>query len=186
GYQAKMREPVTMYDPSERGIMPAVTEKFLGGEGIPGVDRIPAHLRNTYNTEDELRAVVEELNRAYLEAAPQVVEYETVDAEDADVLIIAHGVVTRAAKAAVKQLREQGIKAGHFRPITLRPFAAEALKPLAQKAKLILVAESSLGQLEKIVTNAIYGCTTPIEKFFKPGEGITDEELVEKVKAMKY
>jgi len=186
GYQAKMREPVTMYDPESRGIFPAETETFLGGEGLPGVDRAPRHMRNTYNTEDELLKVVEDLNAAYTAAMPEVEEYQTFDAEDCDVLIIAHGVVTRAAQAAVKALRAKGIKAGHFRPVTLRPFAGSALRPLAEKAKVLLVAESSLGQLEKLVTKELYGITTPMERFFKPGEGITDLELIEKVEALKY
>ncbi len=186
GYQAKMREPVVMYDPLEKGQEYAPTAKFLGNPGLPGVDRDPVHLRNTYNTEDELRQVVEGLNAAYHQAAPQVVEYQTFEAEDCDVLIIAHGVVTRAAQAAVKQLRARGVKAGHFRPVTLRPFASHALLPLAQQAKVILVAESSVGQLERLVTHAIYGCTTPIARFFKPGEGITDVELVDKVQELAY
>lgn len=186
GYQAKMREPVTLYDPELRGYRFAPAEPFLGGPGTPGIDRPPMHMRNTYNTEDELRAVVEELNEAYLAAAPFVVEHQTFEAEDCDVLIIAHGVVTRAAQAAVATLRAKGIKAGHFRPVTLRPFADEALRPLADRAKIILVAESSLGQLERLVTRAIYGCSTPMVSLLKPGEGITDQELVEKVMSLTY
>ena len=186
GYQAKMREPVTLYDPELRGLHPVEQEVFMGKEGLPGVDRPPVHLRNTYNTEDELRAVVEDLNCAYQAAAPLVCEYQTYDTDDCEVLILAHGVVTRAAQAAVSQLRAKGIKAGHFRPVTLRPFAGDALRPIADRAKVILVAESSLGQLEALAAKAIYGCSTPMEHFFKPGEGITDLELVEKVQSLLY
>ena len=181
GYQAKMREPVTMYDPASRGITMVPTEAYVNAPGCPGIQREPAHLRNTYNTEEELCSVVESLAAAYAEVKPQVVEYATYDAEDADILIIAHGVVTRAAQAAVTELRSRGIKAGHFRPITVQPFPGEALRPLADRAKCILVAESALGQMRSLVTDAIYGCSTPMANFFKPGEGITTEELVEKV-----
>ena len=54
GYQAKMRESLVMYDPEERGIKMVPTEKIVGKDGMPGVDREPSHLRNTYNTEEEL------------------------------------------------------------------------------------------------------------------------------------
>lgn len=186
GYQAKMREPVTMYDPEIKGIMPAQTRPFAGIAGKPGVDRDPSHLRNTYNTEDELLKVVEELNQAYWEAAPNICEYQSYNADDCDILIVAHGVVTRAAQSAVEHLRGKGLKVGCFRPVTLRPFAKDALRGFADKAKVILVAESALGQLKRLVTEAIYGCSTPIVDFFRPGQGITDEELVEKVLSIKY
>lgn len=187
GYQAKMREPVTMYDPAARGMTLCPTEPFVGKPGTPGRDRDPEHCCNTYNTEEELFAVVQELDRSYQKIIPQVVEYQTFATDDEpEIVIVAHGVVTRAAQAAVKELRAQGIKVGHFRPITVRPFAGKALRPLADTAKVILVAESALGQLEKIVTQGIYGCRTPLERFFKPGEGITTEELVAKVKSLKY
>ena len=184
GYQAKMREPVTLYDPLSRGIRMVLTKPMIGLPGTPGVDRDPSQLRNTYNTEEELFAVVSELNEAYQNVAPQVVEYQTYDCDDAEYLIIAHGIVTRTAQAAVKALRANGIKAGHFRPVTVRPFAAESLRPIADRAKKILVAESALGQLRRIVADGIYGCATPIETLYKPGEGIYTEEIVAKVSAM--
>lgn len=184
GYQAKMREPVTLYDPEARGMQMVPTKPLLGLPGTPGVDRDPAQLRNTYNTEEELFAVVEDLRKAYEEIAPQVAEYQTYDCEDCEYLIIAHGVVTRTAQEAVKNLRAKGIKAGHFRPVTLRPLAADALFPIACRAKKILVAESALGQVKRMITDGIYGCTTPIETLYKPGEGIYTEEIEAKVLAM--
>jgi 2-oxoglutarate ferredoxin oxidoreductase subunit alpha len=186
GYQAKMREPVTMYDPALKGLESVETRQFAGIPGKPGLERDPSHLRNTYNTEEELLAVVESLNAAYNEAAPKLCQYETYAAENCDVLILAHGVVTRAARAAVDYLREKGVNAGHFRPVTLRPFPGDALRDAAQKAKIVLVAESSLGQMKRLACEAIYGCSTPMEDFFRPGQGITDEDLVKKVLALKY
>lgn len=184
GYQAKMRESLYIYDPAEKGIEMVKTYPFVGAEGKPGVDRDPNHLRNTYNTEEELNEVVNELVAAYEKIAPELVEYQTFATEDAEVVIIAHGVVTRAAQAAVKILREQGIKAGHFRPVTLRPFAEKELKAIAKKAKKLIVAESAQGQLRKLVTDAIYGESVPMENYYKPGQGITAEELVDCVKGL--
>ena len=54
GYQAKMRESLVLYDPQEKGQKMVSTEAFVGKPGTPGEDRAPAHLRNTYNIEEEL------------------------------------------------------------------------------------------------------------------------------------
>lgn len=182
GYQAKMRESLYIYDPSIKGITMVPTTPYVGLEGTPGVDRDPSHLRNTYNTEEELYEVVSGLVAAYEKIVPEVVEYQTFNTDDAEIVILAHGVVTRAAQAAVKTLRAQGLKVGHFRPVTLRPFAAQELKAAVKNAKKILVVESAQGQLQKLVRDAIYGETVPMDSYFKPGQGITAEEIVEYIK----
>jgi 2-oxoglutarate ferredoxin oxidoreductase subunit alpha len=184
GYQSQMRESLVMYDPEARGIQMVKPEPFVHKPGIPGTDRKAVHLRNTYNMEDELNSVVMQIVKDFEKFAPEVVEYAAFDCEEADVLILAHGVVSRAVQGAVRQLKEEGIKAGHFRPITLRPFPQEQLKKYAQKAKSILVVESSYGQFDKIVKANIYGVNTPIKQYFKPGEGITVEEVVQEVKKL--
>lgn len=181
GYQAKMRESVTIYDPEVRGIQMAPTEPLVGKPGIPGVDRDPAHLRNTYNMEEELYEVIMKIKEDYERVAPIIAEYKEFETEDAEILIVAHGVVSRAAQGAVKVLRKEGIKAGHFRPITLRPFPQLQFRVLANKVKHILIVESALGQFEKLVKDCAYGLTTPISNYFRPGEGITVEEIVEQV-----
>jgi len=48
----------------------------------------------------------------------------------------------------------------------------------------MLVVESAEGQLKKLVTDAIYGSTTPIETLFRPGESITVEEIISAVKGL--
>lgn len=184
GYQSKMREPLVMYDPEGRGIKMVETEPMVRKPGIPGVDREPIHLRNTYNMEDELYEAVMNIVNDFNKMSPEVIEYATFDCEDADVLILAHGVVSRAAQGAVKQLREEGLKVGHFRPITLRPFPHEALRKYAEKAKNILVVESAYGQFDKMVKENIYGVSTPIKQYFKPGEGITVEEIILEAKKL--
>ncbi|MGI6551716.1 MAG: ferredoxin oxidoreductase [Clostridia bacterium] len=184
GYQSQMREVLTIYDPELRGIQMVPTEPYMGKPGVPGVDREPAHLRNTYNMEDELYEVVLDLKKAYEAAAPEIVEHQEFLTEDAEILVIAHGIVSRAVQGAVKILREQGVKAGHFRPITLRPFPGEELKRVASKAKKILIAESAVGQLSRMVKEQLYGLSVPVEDYFRPGQGITVEEVVEKVKTL--
>jgi len=177
-----MRASLYIYDPAEKGIQMLKTEPFVGLEGMPGVDRDPSHLRNTYNTEEELYEVVTNLVADYEKVAPEIIEYQTFETDDAEVLIIAHGIVPRAAQAAVKALRSQGIKAGHFRPLTIRPFPTEELRAVAAKAKKLLVVESAQGQFQRLVKDALYGLSVPMASYFKPGQGITSEEIVEEIK----
>jgi 2-oxoglutarate ferredoxin oxidoreductase subunit alpha len=179
GYQAKMREPVTIYDPEEVRVELPAAEPILKPDGVPSVDREPVHMRNTFNIEEELMDVLMEHIRDYSEMAPQVVESEKYMCENAEILLVAHGIVWRSAKEAVSGLRDQGVEAGAFRPITLRPFPEDDLRQAAETAGLIVVAESAYGQLESMIRDRLYGIQVPIRGMFKPGVGITAEEIVE-------
>ncbi|MTI93872.1 MAG: ferredoxin oxidoreductase [Firmicutes bacterium] len=182
GYQAKMREPLTIYDPAEKGIEMVKPEPFVGRPGMPGVDRPTQYLRNTYNTEVELYDAVMDIAKDYEAAMEDLMEWENFMTDDAETLIVAHGVVSRAAQGALPELRDAGIKVGHFRPITLRPFANEELRKAAKNAKKILVVESAYGQFLKLVKEALYGMDLPIETILRPGVGITSEEIVARIK----
>lgn len=177
GYQAKMREPLTIYDPEEKGVKLVPTEATVGD--IPQSGRSFRHLRNTYNTEDELYEVVMANQRDWDAMAPKVVEWDEKGCEDADVIIVSHGIVSRASMGAYNQLRAQGKKVGYFRPITVRPFPGEQLKKAMKNAKKLLVAESAYGQLLKFVQTETYGSTIEIVPMLRPGVGITTEEIVE-------
>ncbi len=72
---------------------------------------------------------------------------QTASCDDAEILVVAYGIPARAARRAVKQARQNGIKAGLFRPITLWPFPERAFLQAAAKAKRIVVAELNAGQL---------------------------------------
>lgn len=182
GYQAKMRESLTIYDPEDRGIELVEPEATLGQPGMPGVDRPVQYPRNTYNTEEELYEKVMELAHDFEKAAPEIVEHQQFNCEDADVIIIAHGVVTRAAQAAMDLLRKDGIKVGHFRPVTLRPFPVEEMREAVKNTKKILVVESAYGQFTKQVKEYLYGMTIELDTLLKPGVGITSDEIIKKIK----
>jgi pyruvate/2-oxoacid:ferredoxin oxidoreductase alpha subunit len=68
--------------------------------------------------------------------------------DDADVLLVACNTPARMAKGAVRALRERGIRAGLFRPVTLWPFPIDHLRPLVRPGVRLLVVEASAGQLE--------------------------------------
>jgi len=67
--------------------------------------------------------------------------------EDAEVVVLAYGSTARSALRAVRQAREDGIRAGLFRPINLWPFPGQAVRELAEGVRAILVPEMNLGQV---------------------------------------
>lgn len=186
GYQAKMREPMEMYDPEDRGIEMVKPYPLIGLEGKITEGRDPQHLCNIYSLEEELYEVVMKVAAEYEALQDQIVEYEERGCDDAEIIILSHGVVSRAADDAVKALRAQGIKAGYFRPITLRPFPARQLRAAIGKngVKKLLVAESAYGQLERLTKQEIFGETVKVESLFMPGVGIIDYDIINKVKSV--
>lgn len=74
---------------------------------------------------------------------------ETFMADDAEILLVACNTPARAAKGAVQNLREQGIKAGLFRPVTIWPFPIEQLKAqLPHTKRIVMVEANASGQIE--------------------------------------
>jgi 2-oxoglutarate ferredoxin oxidoreductase subunit alpha len=175
-----------MYDPEEKGIKIEPTYPLVGLPGKIGEDREPQHLCNIYSLEEELYDVVMKLSAEYESIAPEIIEWQEHHCEDADIIILTHGIVSRAADDAVKALRAQGIKAGYFRPITLRPYPAQQLRDAIAKsgAKTLLVAESSYGQFERLTKQEIYGETIKMEHLYMPGVGIIDYDIISKVKSV--
>ncbi len=173
GYQAKMRESLILSEPGE--LVPA--QAYLGQPGCPGRDRPAAHYRNTYNVEEELFSVLQSYVADYQKMAPEIAEWESWEVENSDLTVIAHGIVARAAKEAVGELRKQGFKVGYFRPVTLRPLPLTQLKAAAAQTGKFLVAESAQGQFARLLKEALYGSQVEIVPFFRPGLGITAEEI---------
>lgn len=186
GYQAKMREPLEMYDPEDRGIEMLKPYPLIGLEGEIGQNREPQHLCNIYSLEEELYEVVLKVAAEYESIQDKIIEYDEKNCDNADIIILSHGVVSRAAEDAMNILRAQGIKAGYFRPITLRPFPQQQLRDAIAKsgAKILLCAESAYGQLERLTKQEIYGETIRMESLFMPGVGIIDYDIVNKVKSV--
>lgn len=186
GYQAKMREPLELYDPVERGIQLVPPTPLVGLPGSIGEDREPQHLCNIYSLEEELYDAVLRLEKDYQAMAPLVVEWQEKNCDDAELIVVSHGVVSRAADDAVQALRQEGIKAGFFRPVTLRPFPQQQLREALRRsgAGRLLVAESSQGQLLRLLRQELYGERVPIDALLMPGVGIVDEDIIAKVKSI--
>ncbi len=184
GYQGKMREPVTLYDPASRGIKMEPCVAQLRAPGKIDVDRKSTHMRNTFNLEEELMEELDKFDEEFNRIAPEIEEYAEYKADDADILIVAHGIVSRSAMTAVDALREKGIKAGLFRPITIRPLPVKPMRAACERAKQILFTESANGQLMRMVLEKIYGLQTPYSTLFKMGVGVTGDDIVAKVEQM--
>jgi 2-oxoglutarate ferredoxin oxidoreductase subunit alpha len=180
GYQAQMREPVMLYDPSSRGIEAVDSIPFVVTGGLPGLEREPAHWRNAFSVEEELYEELRPIILQFHELAPKLAESEAEHLDGAELVLTGHGIVGRTVKAAVGSLREKGFKVGYFRPLTLRPFPDEEIKRTLGNCPRLLIVESAQGQLAKLVRIAIggdLGQRVEIHPYFRPGLGITAEEI---------
>jgi 2-oxoglutarate/2-oxoacid ferredoxin oxidoreductase subunit alpha len=143
------------------------------------------NMRNCYSQESELGQVLHRELKDFAAISSHLAEAETYKTTDAEVVVYAWGSVGSAAREAVKKLRTEGYPVGLFRPITLRPFAATRAKIACSTAKKILIAESSFGQFGRLVTESLFGTKNiPIERLYKPAEGITSEEIEKKLREM--
>ncbi len=107
---------------------------------------------------------------------------ETYRTEDADICIVAFGACARIARSAVNEAREQGIKAGLIRPITLWPYPYRAIEQCPAKA--FLTVEMNMGQMIEDVRLAV-GNSVPVEFFGRTGGVIpTPDEVLAQLRAL--
>ena len=104
----------------------------------------------------ELEVLVNKIGKKY-EALQKESEYELVNMDNPDIVIIAYGLVARIAKTTIQKAKKEGINIGLIRPITLYPFPSEIINKTADKVKKILVSEMSLGQMIEDVRLAVNG-----------------------------
>ena len=122
------------------------------------------------------------LQQKYAEIQNNEVRYETQKMEDADYVIVSFGSAARIAEKALELAREQGIKVGLFRPITLWPFPSKQIAEVAKGKKGILVAEINAGQMVEDVRLAVNG-SVKVEHFGRLGGIVPEpEEIVNALK----
>ena len=111
-----------------------------------------------------------------------IVTYEEIMTEDADIVIVCYGGTMRSAMTAVEMAREAGIKVGIFRPVSIWPFPEGPLFALSKRVKQLLVAEHNYGQIlleiQRIVKN---NCAVSFIGKIN-GTVITPNEIVDKLK----
>lgn len=113
---------------------------------------------------------------------PEVSLVEQQQVEDAEVILVAYGNVSRAASRAVKDARAAGKKVGLIRPITIWPFPEEIIHAAAAHAKAVIVAEMNLGQIIHVVKEAVAGQAPVLGICRGDGEPISPNQILDKIR----
>lgn len=143
------------------------------------------HDKNGFPTEEieTCRKLIQRLEDKVAMHEDELESYEEFMMDDAEIMIIAYGSVSLAAKEAIRHLREDGIKAGLFRPITIWPSPAKKIKEHTDKINKVLVVELNIGQYHSEIQRA--ASRLDIEGLFKVnGRPISPYEIVNKVKEL--
>jgi 2-oxoglutarate ferredoxin oxidoreductase subunit alpha len=114
----------------------------------------------------------------------RIEKVEEIAVDDADILIVAIGIVARAARSAVEVLRAEGIKVGLLRPVTLWPFPEAAVRKAAQKARGVLVPEMNTGQLNREVERLVDNPARVVGLHRIDGEPIAPNEIVARIREL--
>jgi 2-oxoglutarate ferredoxin oxidoreductase subunit alpha len=117
------------------------------------------------------------LQAKYEEIKKNEVRYEEFQCEDAEYLLVAYGTSARICQKAVQMAREQGLKVGLLRPITLFPFPSKRINELSDRVKGILSVEMSAGQMVEDVQLSV-GCKVPVLHFGRMGGIVTTPDEV--------
>src|SRR5574340_109219 len=136
GFVGQMMEPIEL---EEHEI--TLPEKPWAVRGTPETQK--NLITSIYLEPDDLEAHVRHLEEKYKLAQELEPRCETYMADDAEVLLVGYGIVSRVLRSAVEQARAQGLRAGLFRPITLWPFPSKQLAKAAERCRSVLVVEMS-------------------------------------------
>jgi len=154
GALAQMMEPVVFpeYNPEEH----LVDHSDWATQGKPD-SRGPNVITTLHLEADKMEAVNLKLQQKYRTIMANEVLVESIETEDADLVLVAYGLTSRIAHKAVELARNDGLKVGLLRPKTLFPFPSQHLSDLAQQATAMMVIEMSAGQMVEDVRLAVNG-----------------------------
>ncbi len=111
-----------------------------------------------------------------------IIRTESYRLDDAEIVIVSYGVSSRTSLAAVDEAREQGIKAGLFRLITVWPFPEEQIRKLAERVKGFVTVEINLGQIHLEVERSVRGRAPCVLVGHAGGTIITPDRVLEALK----
>lgn len=175
GILGQMMEPVALPEPSEG----SVDKPWCVGSREDG--RAPNVINSLYLQPQKLEDKNIERYERYAEIAEREARFEEYLCDDAEVIVTAYGASARVAKNAVVSAREQGLKVGLLRPITLWPFPKKAYARLADTAKAFVTVEMSMGQMIEDVELAIR-CRKPVLLCSRAGGMVpTPEQVMGKI-----
>jgi 2-oxoglutarate ferredoxin oxidoreductase subunit alpha len=175
GLLGQMMEPVELPEPLTEEDLPAKPWAIDGHQG-----------KRPHNSVNSLFLVAQELEDSitsrwvrYEQIKADEQRAETYRTDDADFIIVAYGAASRIARSAVNKAREQGIKAGLIRPVTLWPYPADAIEATIECTEAYLVTEFSMGQMVDDVRLVVNG-RRPVNFFAHTGGVVpTPDEVVE-------
>ncbi|MBU1676648.1 3-methyl-2-oxobutanoate dehydrogenase subunit beta, partial [bacterium] len=151
GFTGQMMEPVDV--PEARTVPFDHTDWCV--RGTPETHR---NLISSIFLEPEvLEAHNLKLDAKYKEIERNEVRFEEYRTEDADLIIVAYGILSRIVYSTVDQARTAGKKVGLLRPITLWPYPSEILAKHAERDVQFLSVELSTGQMVEDVKLAVEG-----------------------------
>jgi 2-oxoglutarate ferredoxin oxidoreductase subunit alpha len=123
-----------------------------------------------------------QLMAKYREIEKNEIRFRENDLEDADIMVVAFGTSGRIAQSAITMARQEGIKVGLFRPISLYPYPYDRIRELAQGKNAVLVVEMSGGQMIEDVRLAVQD-RAPISFYGRMGGIIPlPDEIFEEIK----
>lgn len=147
GMIGQMMEPVVLPEP-----IPAVKNEDIPKIkpwALTGTKGARSHnvIKSLYLKPEELEDRIMEIDQKYQKAKRELVRYETIGLDDAEVVFVAYGSTARITEEAVELLAEEGIKAGMIRPISLWPYPYEAFEQIPISTKAVISVELSRGQM---------------------------------------
>lgn len=177
GLLGQMMEPVILPAKRDLADLPAKPWATCGH----GMAREHNVVNSLYLTADELERLNIERYERYEVIKREEQRAELYQCEDAEIVIVAFGASARVARSAVMAAREQGVKAGLLRPVSLWPFPTDALEGLVGQAKTFLTVEMNMGQMVDDVRLVVEG-RVPVEFYGRTGGVIpTPAEVLDKI-----
>jgi 2-oxoglutarate ferredoxin oxidoreductase subunit alpha len=81
------------------------------------------------------------------------------DGDDAEIVLVTTGTVSRSARAAARLARKEGLKIGTLRLVTCWPFPDKEIQQVAERVDTMLVLENNTGQLYPYIkAEAVHAC----------------------------
>ncbi|MDD2716844.1 MAG: 3-methyl-2-oxobutanoate dehydrogenase subunit VorB [Candidatus Wallbacteria bacterium] len=150
---------------------------------LTGAKGRPGHVvTSIYLAAEDMEKYIQKLYRKYDLIEKTEVRYEEFMMDDAEVVLVAYGIVSRVVRNVVEALREEKIKAGMIRPITLWPYPKDIIRKRADQAKFFLTCEMSTGQMVEDVLLSVNG-KKPVYFYGRFGGMVpTPAEIVAEVK----
>ncbi len=126
--------------------------------------------------------LVRRLCSKVLDHVEDITIYDADQVDGSDVTIISYGITARVAAYAVEMAREQGLKVGRVRLVTVWPMNERLIKEIGDNTKNIIVAEMNLGQVVLEIERITAG-KVPVHLVGHAGGAIIEPEtIVEKIK----